>query len=153
MEPVLHRFAMRATRNADVAKDLTQDALLAAVQGGFEGRSSLRTWVIGILSHKIVDYFRTASTRAREGDEDPDLVATASSRGAERVAMAKQRLAQVDRALATLPERERLALLLVDVEELERDEACAALEVSAENLRVLLHRGRNRLRRLLEDDA
>lgn len=149
LEPVLLRFAFRATRNQDVARDLTQEALLAAVEGRFEGRSTLRTWVIGILSHKIADHFR-AGTRRPEGADDPDLVATASSRDVDRVAMARQKLASVERALGELPERERLALLLVDVEGAERQEAEAALGVSAENLRVLLHRGRNRLRRLLE---
>jgi len=146
----LHRFALRATRHEETAKDLAQDALVAALQGNFDGRSKLRTWVIAILSNKITDHFRSKKVRQIIDDEDPDLVAAASERGIERVLMAKQQLSLVDRALSELPERERLALLLVDVEGVPHDDACLSLDVSDGNLRVLLHRGRNRLRRLLE---
>ena len=63
---------------------------------------------------------------------------------------ARQQLSAVERGLASLPELERLALLLCDVEGAGRDEVCNALDVTATHLRVLLHRGRNRLRKMLE---
>lgn len=148
--PILQRFALRATRHEETAKDLAQDALLAALQGQFDGKSKLRTWVISILSNKITDHFRSAKVRRTDDEEDPDLVAAPSTHGIERVLMARQELSLVERALGDLPERERLALLLVDVEGVPHQEACTSLDVSDGNLRVLLHRGRNRLRRLLE---
>ena len=149
LEPVLYRFALRATRDTELSRDLTQEALLAAVaqRREFAGRSSLRTWVVGILSHKVLDHFRRTAVRG-EGD-DAGLLATPSAHDVERVVAARQELAAVDRALAQLPELERLALLLADVEGLERQDCCNALGVSATHLRVLLHRGRNRLRRML----
>jgi RNA polymerase sigma factor (sigma-70 family) len=152
--PVLHRFALRATRDADLSRDLAQDALLAAVSqaDGFAGRSSLRTWVIGILSHKVIDHFRRRATRPTEGGDDPALLATPSADDVERVVAARQELAAVDRALQDLPDLERMALLLVDVEDVDREECCRVLGVSATHLRVLLHRGRNRLRTKLEHD-
>jgi RNA polymerase sigma factor (sigma-70 family) len=155
LETVLYRFALRATRDPDLSRDLTQDTLLAAVADAatFAGRSSVRTWVIGILAHKVADHGRRARVRKEDGGDDERLLATPSSENVERVVMAREQLAAVDRALATLPERERLALLLLDVEEVDRAEACNALGVSATHLRVLLHRGRNRLRRMLEEDA
>jgi RNA polymerase sigma-70 factor (ECF subfamily) len=151
LEPVLYRFALRATRDADLSRDLTQEALLAAVSQApsFAGRSSLRTWVVGILSHKVIDHFRRRSSQP-SGDDDPDLIATPSSEDVERVVAARQELSAVEQALRELPELERMALLLVDVEGLEREDCCNALAVSATHLRVLLHRGRNRLRRMLE---
>jgi RNA polymerase sigma factor (sigma-70 family) len=151
LEPILHRFALRAVRNPDLARDLVQDALLAAVSqaASFDGRSTRRTWVIGILSHKVLDHFRRQKVRG-EGDEDPDLVEAGSASDVERVVAARRELAAVDKALGELPERERVALLMVDVEGLDREECCSALDVSATHLRVLLHRARNRLRRLLE---
>lgn len=154
LEPVLFRFALRATRDPELARDLTQDALLAAVAQGasFAGRSSLRTWVIGILSHKVIDHFRRAAKQPIDRDGGGDLLATPSSADVERVVAARQELAAVERALRELPELERLALLLVDVEGLEREDSCRALDVTATHLRVLLHRGRNRLRRMLEHD-
>jgi RNA polymerase sigma factor (sigma-70 family) len=152
LEPVLFRFALRATRDADLSRDLTQEALLAAVsqEATFAGRSSLRTWIVGILSHKVLDHFRRRTLQA--GEEDPDLIAAPSEADVERVVAARQELSAVERALRELPELERMALLLVDVEGVERDDCCNALGVTATHLRVLLHRGRNRLRRKLEHD-
>jgi RNA polymerase sigma-70 factor (ECF subfamily) len=153
LEPILRRFALRATRDSETTRDLVQEALLAAVAQApsFEGRSSIRTWVIGILAHKITDHLRSKKADRTDADED-DLLATPSAEDVERVVSARCELTRVDRALATLPEKERLALLLVDVEEVDREEVCNVLGTSATHLRVLLHRGRNRLRRLLEHE-
>jgi RNA polymerase sigma-70 factor (ECF subfamily) len=115
-------------------------------------RSSLRTWVMGILSHKVIDHFRRRATQPLEGHDDAELVAAPSSEDVERVVAARERLSAVEKAIQSLPELERMALLLVDVEGLDRKDSCNALGVSATHLRVLLHRGRNRLRRMLEHD-
>lgn len=153
MEPVLYRFALRAVRDSDTARDLVQETLLAAVAQAdqFLGRSTERTWAIGILAHKIADHFRRRAVRETAAPNDDDaLYATPSDEDIERVVAARQELAAVERALAELPERERLAVLLTDVEGLDREECCRVLDVSATHLRVLLHRARNRLRVLLE---
>jgi RNA polymerase sigma factor (sigma-70 family) len=153
LETVLYRFALRATGDPEISRDLTQETLLAAVAEAatFAGRSSARTWIVGILAHKVTDHHRRNGVRKDDGD-DEQLTATPSSEDVERVVMARQRLATVERGLRALPDRERLALLLLDVEEVERSEACNILGVSPTHLRVLLHRGRNRLRRMLETD-
>ena len=153
LEPVVYRFALRAVRDPELARDLTQEALLAAVAQGesFAGRSSLRTWVIGILSHKLADHFRRRAAQPDGGDE-PDLLAAPSAEDVERVVAARRELAAVEQALRALPDLERLALMLTDVEGLPREDCCNALGVTATHLRVLLHRGRNRLRRMLEHD-
>jgi RNA polymerase sigma factor (sigma-70 family) len=155
LETVLFRFALRATRDSDLSRDLTQETLLAAVAdaASFAARSSARTWVVGILAHKITDHRRRCGVRKEDREDDAALRAAPSSEDIERVVMARQQLAAVERGLQALPERERLALLLLDVEEVDRTEVCNALGVSATHLRVLLHRGRNRLRRMLEEDA
>jgi RNA polymerase sigma factor (sigma-70 family) len=153
LEPILYRFALRTTRDPELSRDLTQEALLAAVAqtAAFAERSTLRTWVIGILAHKVIDHRRRSAVRRAEGSDELDLLTTPSSDDVERVVMARQELQAVERGLAALPERERLALLLLDVEGVDREEACNALGVTATHLRVLLHRGRNRLRKMLED--
>ncbi len=79
-------------------------------------------------------------------------MAAPSPEDVERVVAARQQLRAVERALDALPERERLAVMLKDIEELESEDCCNALGVSATHLRVLLHRGRNRLRRALEHE-
>ncbi len=154
LEPVLYRFALRAVRDAELARDLVQEALVAVVaqREEFAGRSTLRTWCIGILSHKVIDHFRRRSTRPLDEGADIDLLGTPSAEDVERVVAARQELAAVERALQELPELERVALMLVDVEGLDRKDSCRALGVTATHLRVLLHRGRHRLRRMLERD-
>ncbi len=154
LEAVLYRFALRATRDPELSRDLTQETLLAvlAEAATFAGRSSLRTWVVGILAHKVTDHRRRAGVRKEEEHDEDSFLAAPSGEDVERVAMARQELGLVERGLQALPERERLALLLLDVEGVDRDQACNALGVTATHLRVLVHRGRNRLRRMLEDD-
>ena len=64
--------------------------------------------------------------------------------------MSLEARARLKQALAELPERQRLIVGLRDVEGLSAEEVCAALDLSQENQRVLLHRGRSRLRAVLE---
>jgi RNA polymerase sigma-70 factor (ECF subfamily) len=151
LQPVMQRFALRATRDPELARELVQEALVAAVaqSGEFAGRSSLRTWVIGILSHKVIDHFRRRSLLV-DGSEER-LLEAPSPEDLERVIAARQELGRVERALRALPELERMALLMVDVEGVDREESRNALGVSATHLRVLLHRGRNRLREMLQN--
>lgn len=152
LEPVLFAFALRATGDRELARDLVQDTLATVVaqRAPFEGRSKLRTWVVGILSHKILDHFRRQARAPILDDEPADLIEAPSGEDLERAAIARQSVERLEKALQTLPEKERLAVLMVDVEQLTRAEVCDALSIQATHLRVLLHRGRNRLRRALD---
>ena len=62
------RFARRKIRDEELAEDAVQDALLAALSSreSFQGKSALRTWLIGILNHKIQDVFRRESRYVRQ---------------------------------------------------------------------------------------
>src|SRR5262252_3250916 len=68
--PYLLRFALLQLRDKSAAEDAVQETLLAAIQGasGFAGQSSVRTWLVGILKHKIIDGIRKV---ARERPLDP----------------------------------------------------------------------------------
>jgi RNA polymerase sigma factor (sigma-70 family) len=152
LEPVLYAYAVRAVADPDAARDLVQDTLLAAIAGrsGFEARASLRTWCIGILTHKVLDLFRARKRVPLVADETPDDLAEPLERRPDRVIERRQALSLLDAGIRELPELERLAVLLVDVEGFDRGEACRELGITANHLRVLLHRGRHRLRRMLE---
>jgi RNA polymerase sigma-70 factor (ECF subfamily) len=154
-EPYLLRYARRALGGDDAAADLVQETLLAAVGGhaDFAGRSAVRTWLVGILSHKIIDHFRkrTRAGRVLDSEAAPEDLSAPASSSPEHALGRKEALTLVEAALADLPELERMAILLIDVEGHDHDEACNVLEVRATHLRVLLHRGRHRLRKALEN--
>jgi RNA polymerase sigma factor (sigma-70 family) len=157
IEPVLMGFAYRAVRREDVARDLVQETYIAALEAkaSFAGRSTLRTWMVGILSRKIIDFYRrTRREVLTDLPPEPDpLGAFAPSPARAPDARLDPALAMqvVERTLGKLTELERMAVLLVDVEQLDRDAAGHAMGVQPTHLRVLLHRGRHKLREALED--
>ncbi|ODS97265.1 MAG: hypothetical protein ABS56_09770 [Lautropia sp. SCN 69-89] len=162
------RFARRRIRDENLAEDAVQDALLAALSnlGSFQGQSALRTWLIGILNHKIQDAFRRESRylpaidNARD-DEAPDD-------GLDRLAYAQpgqlgdtddpaQRVAGARLLEALLGEIEAMPGTLREVFVLQvlegRDtaEVCRRLGITEANCWVRLHRARRRLAERMRD--
>jgi RNA polymerase sigma-70 factor (ECF subfamily) len=136
-------------RDEDLAADLVQETWLATARylHTYDGRASLRSWMVGILKHKLVDHFRRVR-RERPLDEAPEL---STSTEEQDQSLDRQRaLAVVHRKLSTLPILQRRAVELCDVQGMDRDDAADALQVERGHLRVLLHRGRQRLREALE---
>lgn len=155
LEPILRVVARRTVNNRAMCEDLVQETLLAALTNlaTFDGRCELRSWVIGILSHKTIDHFRKErrwQSEDAETSQDPRVFAP-STRTPESELSDKQSLHILERALHELKEQERMAVVLCDVEGLPREEVCNVLGVQATHLRVLLHRARHQLRKALED--
>lgn len=152
VEPLLRRIALQAMRNEVVARDLVQETYLAAWQyrSTYDGRSDLRNWMAGILRRKIADHYRRTRreilTAWPPEPRHPSALADDQVDGREKRRM-------VERHLVELPERERAAVLLCDIEHRDRARAARALGVTRGHLRVLLHRGRLRLRHGLCDDG
>jgi RNA polymerase sigma-70 factor (ECF subfamily) len=161
------RLALSFVPSRAVAEEVVQDTWLAALRGlrGFEGRSSLKTWLFSILVN------RARTTGARESRSVPvDDVGPAvdASRFAPDGAWAAPpehwieeaenridavKLSELLRLLLdTLPARQREVVLLRDVEELSSADVCQVLAISEANQRVLLHRGRAKLRQALETE-
>lgn len=166
----LFRYALKHVRDRDVAQDLVQDAFLAAWQARqeFAGRSALRTWLIGILRHKVLDHFRRVG---REGPlNDPtlfDIAAEATLFDAaghwvaapgywggdpEQALTDKALQAAFEDCLSHLPPTMARAFVLRSLEECDIDDACKTLQVTSTNLYVLLYRARMRLRECLEQN-
>ena len=146
LTPGLLRYA-RQRVGAELAQDLVQDTWVAAFGAidKFAGRSSLRTWLISILRRKIIDsHRRRRPSVSFEEHHTPD--ADPRRERLDDVAAANL----VERALPDLPKREREAVSLVDVAGLDRNVAAHSMGVSRSALRVMLHRGRNRLKKKLE---
>ena len=158
--PGLLRTARAAGLSADQAEDIVQASLLVFVRraADFDGRASAATWIHGILVRKIWEERRA---QRREADQD-DIEAVVESRFDLNGSWGRppdgpiERLArgelgqQLHACLESLPDRHRVAFTLREVEGFESGEVCKILEVSANNLGVMLFRARNRLRECLE---
>lgn len=159
----LFRYALTRLRRRQDAEDAVQETLLAALAArrGFRGDSSERTWLIGILRHKIVDRIR-ADVRAPVVAEDAEAMDWCGETGnwlhppkawqgdPQQLAQTAEFWERVRACFATLPDRQAQAFALRVMDGLSGDEACKLLGVSATNLGVMLHRARTRLRDCLE---
>jgi len=164
-------FARTFTSSPSLAEDIVQETWLAVVRGlhGFDGRSTLKTWIYSILVRRA----RTITVRdARQGGHhgngsDPSP-ASEWEPGRGRVGLweeapvpwaledpaaiyqSNEALEVLRNALDALPETQRQAVLLRDVEGLAASDVCNILGLTETNQRVVLHRGRARLRRALD---
>jgi RNA polymerase sigma-70 factor (ECF subfamily) len=159
------RVATAFVPSRAVAEEVVQDTWLAALRGlsRFEGRSSLRTWLFRILVN------RARSTGVREqrsvpvADAGPAVDATRFGVDGAWIAPPEQWIEEAESRLAAgklnvllraalegLPDRQREIVTLRDVEGMSSQEACEVLGISEANQRVLLHRGRSKLRSALE---
>jgi RNA polymerase sigma-70 factor (ECF subfamily) len=177
--PALLRLARAYVPSHAVAEEVVQETWLAVLRGldGFEGRSSLRSWVFGILVNQARSHgrrerrslpFAALFRRGSEGGAEPAVPPERfQGRRGERPGWwaaaprrwedpevhleATQTRAALEDAIAALPERQREALVLRDVLGLSAEEACSVLGVSEGNQRVLLHRARAKVRAELEE--
>jgi RNA polymerase sigma-70 factor (TIGR02943 family) len=162
----LFNFAIGQVRDAGIAEDLVQDTFLAAVkaQHGFGGKSSERTWLVGILRHKIYDHLRrTCRERAIRQDSVPlsgeesfeestlwlHEVAAETQSPSRRIELEEFRI-NLELALGRLPPRIAQVFQLYQIEERPNREVCAQLNISESNLWVMLHRARKQLRDQLD---
>jgi len=161
------RLARGYVPNMAVAEEVVQDTWLGVLRGigGFEGRSSMRTWLLRILVNRA----RTAGTRERRsvaiGDPEPAVDGSRFDgtghwadpperwvEEAENRLHAAKLAGRLRSAIDDLPERQREVVTLRDIEGLSSEEVCSVLDISEGNQRVLLHRGRSRLRQVLETE-
>ncbi len=148
LSPGLFAFAYRAVRQREEAEDLVQDTWISALRTvpSFEGRSSLRTWLVSILRRRIADRFRRA--RPAEIFEEERLVAADVVAAEHRIDTQRARgLSAL--ATADLSDLERTAVTLCDAHDMDRDEVSERMGVSRGHLRVVLHRGRHKLEAVL----
>lgn len=145
----LVRYARQRLMDPTLAEDLVHDVFEAVMNGRapFEGRSALRSWLVGILRHKIVDLVRQRSGHDSLDVEDPDeacrLECTAPR--PDEMAELRQRLARTLDRLGELPTALRDAMQLRVLADQSTDTVCRALGITEANLFVRLHRARSQL--------
>lgn len=157
---VLYRFALARLRDRTLAEDVVQDTLLGALRSAdrFEGRSEVRTWLIGILRNKIADHMRKLG-RVQEEPTDrffTDRGEWVASPGEWHDPEGQLTNEEFKRAFAEclgkLPEPLAEAFVLREVEEEDYGTVCDELAISATNLSTRLYRARMLLRKCLEDN-
>lgn len=164
----LLRIATLQLRDSALAEDVVQDTLVAALQGekGFSGRASLKTWLTGILKHKVVDAIRskarapvltTLDDECRLDDLDALFDETGhwqqppADWGDPESQLSQQQFFEVMQdCLDRLPANTARIFVMREVMDLETDEICTELSITSNNLWVILHRARLSLRECLE---
>ena len=169
------RVARRYVRSTAVAEEVVQETWLGVIRGldRFEGRASLKTWIFRILTNRALTRAeregRAVPFSALAGDDgepavDPDRFRPEGDRYPggwktfppswdglpEEKLLARETLALVAEAIAELPERQHLVILMRDIEGWSAGEVCQALAITEANQRVLLHRARSKVRRCLD---
>lgn len=167
----LVRLARTFVRDATLAEEVAQETWLAVLEGidGYEARGTLKAWIFRILANRArtraVREGRTVNFSAVVAGEDAPAVDPARFNGRgmwshppdawiqktpDEIALSSELGGRIREAIDALPERLRAIVIMRDVEGLTAEDVCTILEVSETNQRVLLHRGRSRLRAALE---
>jgi RNA polymerase sigma-70 factor (ECF subfamily) len=162
----LFRYALLRVKDPGVAEDLVQETFLSALKGieRFRAGSSLRTWLVGILKHKIIDHYRKARPEVLSSDLAPtenegermDREAhqhhefEAWSDSPAKLLENKEFMKVFVDCLDTLPENHRRAFSLREIDGVSGDEICKILGITSTNLWVILHRARGKLRGCLD---
>jgi RNA polymerase sigma-70 factor (ECF subfamily) len=163
----LFRYALVRLRDRTIAEDVVQETFLAALKGWdqFRGRASVKTWLVGILKHKIIDHFRKNSreipvTDLLSSDDSPEEFFDRHGKWKEqpsrwgndpKEALEKKEFWNAFKACMTgLPGHLSQAFALREIDGLESREICNLLKISSTNLNVILFRARARLARCLE---
>ncbi len=173
----LIRLALGHVADREAAEEVVQDTWMAVIEGltRFEGRSSLRTWICGILIHKAKDRgvrekrHTTFSDFESRDDEHDEAVDSSRFRRSgewvghwafppqpwdeqtpEKLLASRQAVAAMQQAIDSLPPTLKEVLILRDIEGIEAKEACELLQITETNLYVRLHRARERVRRAVE---
>ncbi|MBI1890290.1 MAG: sigma-70 family RNA polymerase sigma factor [Burkholderiales bacterium] len=168
LRPALLRFALLQLRNESLAEDVVQDTLIAVLEkpDGFAGQSTLRTYVIGIMKHKIVDLLRSSQRWRQldvgEGESEEDVIDALFRADGHTVDMPRSwgnpdaTLEQKDFfrvmeiCLEKLPPKTARIFMMREWLELDTEEICKELEISTSNAWVMLYRARLKLRECLE---
>lgn len=163
---MLYRYTLVRVRDADEAAEIVQNTFLAALQSQqtYAGRSSEKSWLYGILKHKILDHFR-----ARKKLESFDLLDTGDPYENDfdatghlktppahwawnpESATENHQLAQVlAKCLDGIAPKLRRIFVLKEIEGMTSEELCKEFDIQPNNLWVILHRTRNQLKKCLE---
>ena len=169
----LFRYAVVRLRDESLAEDCVQEALLSAIQAmaSYGGKSTERTWLTGILKHKIIDHFRKHSREVPLDPSETDLSEFDPlferddefvdhwhdslspriwRRSPDEALQENEFFGVLQGCMSKLPERVASVFALREMNGLDTDEICEILSLSSSNFWVMMHRARMALRRCIE---
>jgi RNA polymerase sigma-70 factor (ECF subfamily) len=162
----LYRFALARLRDPHQAEDVVQETFIAAIKSpSFAEQSSPRTWLTGILKHKIIDLMRknvreiAASSLMSDEDANMDEFFDETGHWAEKplawdmpqdALEQKQFLTVLQNCMNKLPAKLAALFMMRDVHETDNEEICKELNITATNAWVMLYRARMGMRKCLE---
>jgi RNA polymerase sigma-70 factor (ECF subfamily) len=162
----LYRFALARLRDPHMAEDVVQETFIAAIKSpSFAEQSSPRTWLTGILKHKIIDLMRknireiAASDLMTEEDANMDEFFDEAGHWSEKplawdiphdALEQKQFLGVLQQCMEKLPSKLATLFLMRDIHETDNEEICKELEITTTNAWVMLYRARMGIRKCLE---
>ncbi len=146
----LVRFAQRKLQDPALAEDVVHDVFEAVLRGraAFAGASALRTWLTGVLKHKIIDLVRQRHAMHSlddAGDEAETRALECPLPRPDEMAEQRERLHQTLQRIDALPSGLRDVIRLRVLNDQPTQQVCQALRISEENLFVRLHRARRQL--------
>lgn len=145
----IYRTALRITRDADAAFDVTQDAFIRAFDGidSFDGRAALGTWLYRIATNEALQFLRRRDNERKH----LRIVAQRADQGVE--ADVTSTYPDVETALDALSEHDRVVLVLKYQENLSYDEIASILECAPGTVASRLNRARERLRKIMAESS
>jgi RNA polymerase sigma-70 factor (ECF subfamily) len=167
----LFRYAMMRLRDRDLAENLVQETFLAAIKGkaSFSGRSSERTWMVGILKHKIIDHYRKdfrerpvtdLQNLQRDEEQTVDQFYDAMENprkypkdwmpDQQAILNSKEFWVILHGCMDKLPKTTSNAFAMRELDDMDTAQICKELGITSTNLWVMLHRARLQLRECLE---
>lgn len=164
---MLYHFALARLGDSEAAEDMVQETFLAAVQSKdrFMGQSSEKTWLFGILKHKVIDYYREKKRFAQiqeNGFDMDNMGRFFNAKGAwqqrpqhwrtnpGKTHEIKEAIDHFFSCLATLPQKTADVFSYREIDGLTTKEICNLLDISASNCWVILYRARMLLRKCME---
>jgi RNA polymerase sigma-70 factor, ECF subfamily len=160
--PALYTAALRLTRNPADAEDLVQETFLKAYRafGSFEEGTNLKAWLYRILTNTFINTYRAAKRRPEKADVEDiedlylykrlnELPGQGVGRSAEDELLERITDDEVKKAIESLPEAFRIAVLLADVEGFSYKEIAEITEVPIGTVMSRIHRGRRALQKAL----
>ncbi len=164
----LYAYALRVVRDHDLALDLVQETFMAALAGkdSFQSRSSEKTWIFGILKHKILDYLRKKDRQIPLDEHGEDRYAWEkhfNEKGkwkippglwdarAEDLLERKEFFDTLEKCISSLGKNLARVFMLRELQEEESETVCQTLEISQNNLWTRMYRARSAIRKCLEE--